>query len=377
MEFADALRNVGNVLEQTFSPETYLAKQKLAQQAQDNQARQAQNLLLLNNQINGPAAQLQKEKLGAMQDQAQQVEGLKTQLAPIIQAMPDSPQKQGMQAVLTSGNPDQIAKLSDYLAIPPNTAQDKGQIQQGTDAQGNPKFFRVYSDNKVVPIEGLTPKVPATEKVNLVPEAVDRWARVLHETGTIASLGRASKADREAIFNRESQLFPSSAGDNIVVNQMAYKANSAGLTAITKDLTAIKPYKDMLDKNADIAINLAKKVLKTNSSLANKTLNWAGQHLTDYPDLAEYMAQMRILTTESARVLNNPRLVGQLTDSARQEMEQIVSGDMPIHSTIRVIQRIKQDGENRIGAMQNAQQDLLSKYGNKNNTSSNDPLGLR
>ena len=59
----------------------------------------------------------------------------------------------------------------------------------------------------------------------------------------------------------------------------------------------------MLDKNADIAINLAKKVLKTNSSLANKTLNWAGQHLTDYPDLAEYMAQMRILTTESARVL--------------------------------------------------------------------------
>ena len=56
-------------------------------------------------------------------------------------------------------------------------------------------------------------------------------------------------------------------------------------------------------------------------------------------------------------------MVGQLTDSARHEMQGIISGDMPLESTIRVIERIKSDGSNRVNAMKAAQQSLVKSIG--------------
>lgn len=137
--------------------------------------------------------------------------------------------------------------------------------------------------------------------------------------------------------------------------RMMGMVNKAGLSALiqnTKDLAAIRPYEQMLTKNADIAVNLAEKVIKTDVKLANKPINWVRQNLGDNPDAAEFLAQTRIVTTEAARVLNNPRLTGQLTDNARHEMEQIVSGDMPLNSFVRVVRRMQSDGRNRVEAME-------------------------
>lgn len=192
---------------------------------------------------------------------------------------------------------------------------------------------------------------------NISPETIDYYARqsIAGDSSWQVGLARGKVGQRliAAVKDRIPQLAQESgisAEDSVGIKSETH-SNQAALTAVTKDITAIKPYKDMLDTNADIAKNLATKIAKTNLPYANKTINWLQTNAISDPDVSEYLAQMRIVQTEAARVLNNPRLVGQLTDSARGEMDDILNGNMSLESTIRVIDRLQADGKNRVNAL--------------------------
>jgi hypothetical protein len=148
---------------------------------------------------------------------------------------------------------------------------------------------------------------------------------------------------------------------DIGTNKAVRVATQAGLNQITKDITTLKPYVDMLDQNSDILKTLSTKAIATNSALANKPINWLRQNATDNPDVAEYLAQVEIVKNEATRVISNPRLVGQMTDTARQEIESIINGSMPLNATARVLDRIKNDGERRINTMLDQQKGLQGK----------------
>ena len=136
------------------------------------------------------------------------------------------------------------------------------------------------------------------------------------------------------------------------------KAKVAALSQQEKDLGAIRPYQDMLKTNAKIAIDLGNKIAddKTNSAFMNRPLLWVKNNLSNRPDIAEYMAQMHFVEVEGARVLANPRLVGQLTDTARKDLESVVSGNMTLASSERVLRRMMSDGDNRVNAMEDQRQ---------------------
>lgn len=204
--------------------------------------------------------------------------------------------------------------------------------------------------------------------------AVDLAASQYLATGQMPPLGFSSQALREAILNRaailaQQQGTPSS---QVPGKRAEFKSNQTALTQVTKDLSAIAPYQAMLEKNTGIAIDLAEKIYKANVPLANKSINWLSQNVAGDPDVAEYLAQIRIVQTEAARVLNNPRLVGQLTDSARHEMEGVVNGSMNLSQTKSVLGRLKQDGENRVSAMKDQSEKLREELGAKS-PSSNSP----
>jgi len=189
--------------------------------------------------------------------------------------------------------------------------------------------------------------------IGLTPEGVELAARQYLKDGRMPSLGFDSGSKR-AILDRAGQIEKEEGGEfgQVPGARAEFHANSLALNNITKDLTAIRPFADMLDTNAGILKTLAAKVAKTDTRYANKTLNWLGQNVTGDADVAEFLAQMRFVQTEAARVLNNPRLVGQLTDTARHEMEGVVDGTLSLDQTNRVIDRILQDSKNRIGAME-------------------------
>ena len=206
--------------------------------------------------------------------------------------------------------------------------------------------------------------------VTLSPEAITNAAARYNVDGTLPTLGMGKKSalQKANILNQSALLSAGVDPTDLRVNQIDNKSKSGALLQNSKDIAAIIPYKEMLDKNADIAIELSKKVMMTDSRLANKTLNWVKQNAADNPDTAEYLAQIVFVQTEAARVLNNPRLVGQLTDSARQEMEKVINGDMPLNATERVLTRIKKDGENRVNAMLSMHDNLIKSFKHETNT---------
>jgi hypothetical protein len=150
--------------------------------------------------------------------------------------------------------------------------------------------------------------------------------------------------------------------DDMAGGRADVKANQSALTQVTKDLAAIGPYKRMLDKNAGIVIQLAQKVedkgTRTNSPWINEKLNTLQTKGVSDPDVQEMLSQMHFVQTEAARVLNNPRLVGQLTDSARKDMQDVADGSMPVKTISRVVKRIMTDGNNRYDEMINEKNSL-------------------
>jgi hypothetical protein len=192
----------------------------------------------------------------------------------------------------------------------------------------------------------------------------DFWYDYYDKTKTLPPMawGQAGNPTREAFLKG----FPEWAknrgktGSDVGTDIAQFKSNASALTSLTKDLNTFEPYKKMLDTNADIAIQLGKKIYQTNAALANKPLNWLRQNATSNPDVAEYLAQMRFVQTEAARVINNPRIVGQLTDESRREMDHVIDGNAPIEVVERVLNRLKTDGSNRFNAMRSQQEGIVN-----------------
>ena len=130
------------------------------------------------------------------------------------------------------------------------------------------------------------------------------------------------------------------------------KERGATQTKVGTQIAVLRPFIKMVDLNGDALNQLADNAVKTDSRLANKTLNWISQNMGDNPDTAELLAQVKIFKDEAARVVSNPNLVGVLSDTARKEMEAVISGDMPLNSMKRVINRLKLDSHNRIRTLE-------------------------
>lgn len=169
---------------------------------------------------------------------------------------------------------------------------------------------------------------------------------------------RALIADEIRKIATEKELTP----EKLAAGRIENRANSVALSAVTKDLAAITPFKEMLDINAKVAIDLGREIAadKTNSAFINRPILWVKNNLSNRPDIAEYLAQIHFVEVEAARVLTQPRLVGQLTDQAISDIKSILSGNMTIASTEAVLGRIIADGNNRIDAMRRTRDRTIS-----------------
>lgn len=204
-------------------------------------------------------------------------------------------------------------------------------------------------------------KSPIAGNSLISPETATRFAeQALRGDLTGAAGWSRNPATRGQVENEITRLAAEQGktGGDIVGQRANLGANKIALGAITKDLVAITPFKEMLDTNAKVAIDLGRKLAddKTNSAFINKPLIWLKNNMSNRPDVAEYLAQMHFIQVEAARVLTQPRLVGQLTDQAIKDLKSVLDGSMTIASTEAVINRIMADGNNRINAMRAQQQ---------------------
>lgn len=214
--------------------------------------------------------------------------------------------------------------------------------------------------------EKLKAMAPGVNDQGILTEAARKAAAERYKIdGTLpTNLGRGNQgAVNTALILNDAATSSAQEGDSPEaqrLRQIANKSSAVALTAVQKDLAAIGPFHDMLNTNAKVAIDLAKKISnsRTGSQWVNAPISQLQLKGSDNPDIAEYLFQMNVVKTEGARILNNPRLVGQLTDSARHEMGDVINGNMPLGQTERVLKRMMTDGDNRVNAIQ-AQRDSL------------------
>jgi hypothetical protein len=183
------------------------------------------------------------------------------------------------------------------------------------------------------------------EASNLSPQAVDKSAEMFATTGQLPQLGmgQAAARMRSAIINRATQLYPSV---QFATSKAAYQANSDSLKNITKTLDTLSAFENTAGKNLDQFLALASKVPDTGVPWINRPIRAAAKDIGGSENQAAFEAARDVALREIARVTNDPKLSGVLSDSARQE----VQGLSPTTATFAQIKRVatvlKQDMAN-------------------------------
>lgn len=184
----------------------------------------------------------------------------------------------------------------------------------------------------------------AGDVTDLTPAGLDAAALNYAKTGTLPPLGMGDKTTRKKIINRAAEMMP---GLDVASAKADFEANKGSLTGLQKQRDAIGAFESTALKNLDVFLEAAKKIPDTGSPLFNRPLRSLNEKLFGDADLAAYNTARRTVIPEFAKILANPGLSGQLSDSARKEVEDVVSGNATLKQTIAAVTVLKRDTENR------------------------------
>jgi hypothetical protein len=179
----------------------------------------------------------------------------------------------------------------------------------------------------------------------LTPEGRDLAAKQFAMTGQLIPMGmgkEASKA-RAGIINRAAEMY---SGLDLASQQAAYAANSA-LVKLRGQREALGAFEGTALKNLDLFLSLATKVPDSGSPALNQPLRYANEKMFGGDALTAFNTARRTVVPEFAKILANPGLSGQLSDTARKEIEDVVSGNATLKQTIAAAKVLKTDAANR------------------------------
>jgi hypothetical protein len=164
----------------------------------------------------------------------------------------------------------------------------------------------------------------------LSPDAVDMLAReAIKDKGVLSNIGRGVQGARDlrAITNRMAEIMAVEGGPGMAQRRQEFRADSNSLNKLTMQYDAITAFEHNAVRNGRQLVDLAYKVDVTGLPVMERWVRAGRQAIAGDPDVSAFNAQMQVFRTEAARILTNPNLTGQLTDSARHEVEAFLSGN--------------------------------------------------
>lgn len=126
-----------------------------------------------------------------------------------------------------------------------------------------------------------------------------------------------------------------------------FTANQDSLKALQKQRDALGAFESTALKNLKQFTDLAAKIPDTGSPWLNQPLRAINQNALGGDVLAAFNAARQTVVPEFAKILANPGLSGQLSDSARHEVESVMSGNATLKQILAVSKVLTQDVENR------------------------------
>jgi hypothetical protein len=192
-----------------------------------------------------------------------------------------------------------------------------------------------------------TPKIAAVKQgpAMLSRAALLASARRYIQTGVIDVSARDT-VNRAAVQNVAAELRNGGTGD-ISLNKAEYDADSKSLKDLRGATDALTAFEGTALRNASQLRQRMSLISDSGSPLFNQLIRDVQATALGPAELAAFNAARRVVIPEFSRILNNPKLTGQLTDTARKEIEDILQGNATVAQVLEVLDVLQTDARNR------------------------------
>jgi hypothetical protein len=168
-----------------------------------------------------------------------------------------------------------------------------------------------------------------------------------------ASWGQAGSATRKQINDAMAQKLKSAGmtPEDLVELRARGASERKSLDQQVKMYRNITSFEQVAKFNGDRLVALSKKLDDPDIPIGSAVSRMA-KRAGGSADAAEFASVMNTFQTEAARILNNPAMVGQLTEGARKDLQAVISGNMPTSQLDRVVKRLYAEFDVRKASIQ-------------------------
>lgn len=265
---------------------------------------------------------------------------------------PPAPSAAGFAKDAAGGDP---AKALELMQAPEMAARATSAATQAETARHNSemeKIGRMTAGREVAAQQETARHNRATEaqaasaagdKTDLTPEGLDAAAMMFAKTGQLPALGMGDKTTRKAIINRAAVMVP---GLDVASAKADYGANQNSLKNITGTLDTLSAFEKTSGKNLDQFLALADKIPDTGVPWLNVPVRMLNDKMVGSENQAAAQAARDVALREIARVTNDPKLSGVLSDAARKEVSSLSPTEATFGQIKAVAKVLKQDMAN-------------------------------
>ncbi len=181
---------------------------------------------------------------------------------------------------------------------------------------------------------------------SLTPDAVKMTAKQFAMTGQLPpmGMGKAGAAVRTTIINAAADEYKNL---DLPSQIAAYKANQKSLSNVTGTLDTLTAFENTAGKNLKQFVDLAGKIPDTGVPWLNMPVRLISDKMLGSPDMKAAKAAGDVALREIARVTNDPKLSGVLSDDARKSVADLASSkDATLPQILAVAKVLQNDMAN-------------------------------
>jgi hypothetical protein len=200
----------------------------------------------------------------------------------------------------------------------------------------------------------------------LTDQARDMAAENYFQTGQLPS-GMRSPAMSGAIMSRAAQLHPNGTTE-LAGNRAAFEANKKSYDNVTGTLDTLSAFEQSGLKNLKQFTDLADKLPDTGVPWLNTPVRNLNQNLVGAQYMPAIEAARSVALREIARVTNDPKLSGSLTDSARGEVSNFSPENATLPQIKHVVEVLQNDMANVHSSLAQQKADIGARLGIKSSS---------
>lgn len=227
--------------------------------------------------------------------------------------------------------------------------------------------------------QGVKPKDKNDDQAPFTEDTINYLADGYRSTGTLPPMGMGpiAAANRAKILQRAQERDKAEGVDGTqrAANQADYAANKATLKGLQTQRSAVNNAEGTALKNADVALGLLDKGAgQTGSPYLNKPLQAWRRDFAGNPDVSSFDTALKTFSTEFARVMTaGPNGGGQLSDSARHEVEVLLDPNATPAQIRATVDVMKRDMKNRSDVLDGELARVKRNLGSHNGESGDKP----